>query len=208
MIELAINALQLKERQRTGWVLRGVDDPESVADHSWGTAFLSLLYADQAGVDVTEAVTIAEVHDLAESVTGDIATRVVSMSDPGIADGKRKREREAMEGLTGGFDENVRSRVLEVWEEYEEARTGVARFVRDMNLIDMCIQAFIYQRDERCLAGDGKENFPDFDGMDEFFATTAPRISTEVGATLFGEILDLYNKLPGVAHRGGFQLKP
>ena len=67
MIEAALNALGLKERVRTGWELRGVSAPESVADHAWGTAFLCLLYAGVAGVDGNRACQMAVVHDVHKS---------------------------------------------------------------------------------------------------------------------------------------------
>ncbi|RLM40517.1 HD domain-containing protein, partial [Haloarcula sp. Atlit-47R] len=35
---------ELKDELRTGWVLRNIDSPESVAAHTWGTASLCLLY--------------------------------------------------------------------------------------------------------------------------------------------------------------------
>ena len=47
---------RLKDEPRTGWKIRGVVEPESVADHSWATAPLCLLYADEADVDRDHAV--------------------------------------------------------------------------------------------------------------------------------------------------------
>lgn len=51
--------------------MRGVETPESVADHSWGTALLVLMCAP-AGLDVSRALAMATVHDLAEARVGDI----------------------------------------------------------------------------------------------------------------------------------------
>jgi len=36
----------LKNLPRTGWLLRGIKNPESVADHSYRTALLSMLLGD------------------------------------------------------------------------------------------------------------------------------------------------------------------
>jgi len=52
MIGLALEAYRLKDTVRAGWVLRGIRDPESVADHSWGTALLCMIYGPSAGIDV------------------------------------------------------------------------------------------------------------------------------------------------------------
>src|SRR5690606_5214441 len=74
-LTLAEAAFRLKDEARGGWLLRGVRDPESVAAHSWGTALLCLLYADDAGVDRDRAMVMALVHDLAEARTGDVVAR-------------------------------------------------------------------------------------------------------------------------------------
>ena len=61
--------------------------------------------------------------------------------------------------LIVGLDEDTRSRVLRLWNEYEDANTGTARFVRDMNLIDMCIQGYLYERDGRYRQSAGNEAY-------------------------------------------------
>jgi len=202
--------MQLKEEVRSGWVLRGVRMPESVADHSWATSYLCMVYADEAGVDRGRAVQIAVVHDLAEAITGDVATRVAAMGNQDVIARKRRREIAAMDELVGGAAGTAGSGsdIRELWDEYEEAATPVARFVRDMNLIDMCTQALVYEGGERYDPAMENANFPDFEGMDEFFATTRPRLSTAVGVRLFDELSARYTALDAVRERGGLRLPP
>lgn len=78
----------LKDVARSGWVLRGIERPESVADHSWGTAYLCLLLAP-AGIDRERSVAMALVHDLAEVETGDIPRRVAREAQPVSPEEKR-----------------------------------------------------------------------------------------------------------------------
>jgi len=192
-LELAYQAYHLKDEARAGWVLRRVHGPESVADHSWGTAFLCMLYAEQARVDPARSVMIALVHDIGEARTGDIATRV----DPDIRsvspEEKARLERDAVTGLTAGLPQST---VLELWEEYEESRSAEARFVRDMNLIDMCLQALLYEGSSR-YDGEkqGADNFPHFGRLDEFFETARPRITSETGRTLFEQVERRYREV-------------
>ena len=213
MLDSFIRALQLKDEVRSGWVLRGVRDPESVADHSWSTAYLCMLYAEEAGVDRARAAQMAVVHDLAEAITGDVATRVAAMDDPSVIAEKRRREVAAMDDLvrvgaggTGpasgpGSARDIRAR----WDEYEESGTPVALFVRDMNMIDMCAQALVYEGGGRYDPALENANFPEFEGMDEFFATTRPRLSTAVGKRLFAELIARYAELDAVRERGGLR---
>ena len=81
-LRCAYAALPLKDQPRTGWVQHGVGGAESVAAHSWGTAYLCLLFAEVAGVDRAKAVEIAVLHDLAEARTGDVAARLARRSLP------------------------------------------------------------------------------------------------------------------------------
>lgn len=208
MIEAVIDAYRLKDEVRTGWRMRGVSAPESVADHCWGTALLVLLYAEQAAVDRAVALEIATVHDLAEAITGDVATRVREMNDADVASAKREREERAIAELTAAYTPSAARRVRARWREYEARATPEARFVRDMNLVDMCVQAYRYEADERYDPDAPNADFPDYAGLDEFFATTRPRLTTNLGRELFTDLARRYAALPRVVARGGLRLDP
>jgi 5'-deoxynucleotidase YfbR-like HD superfamily hydrolase len=208
MLDSFIRALKLKDEIRSGWVLRGVTAPESVADHSWGTAYLCMLYAAEAQVDRARAVEMAVVHDLAEAITGDIATRVVAMSDADVIEAKQRRENAAMDELLVAESTGTAVELRRLWQEYEERTTSIAQFVRDMNMIDMCAQALVYEDGERYDPELENNNFPEFNGLDEFFATTRPRLATPVGRRLFDELGSRYSAIEQVRNRGGLYLKP
>ncbi|GGL47295.1 HD domain-containing protein [Halocalculus aciditolerans] len=184
-LERLLEVAALKDETRTGWALRGVANPESVAAHTWGVATLCLLYADEAGVDPDAACAMAVVHDLAEARTGDVPTRAADVEDGGASEereGKEAREREAMAGLLDPFEgEGIRER----WEAYEARDTALARFVKDMDLVDTCLQAVRYEREGRYPKDEANEHFDEYEDLDEFFATTAPRLRTGVGERLF-----------------------
>ncbi|WP_380681587.1 HD domain-containing protein [Salinigranum sp. GCM10025319] len=190
----ALDALEecfeLKDERRTGWQLRGVDDPESVAAHTWGVGLLCLAFAEDAGVDSDRALRLAVVHDLAEARTGDAPTRADPADEPITAEEKERRERAAMADLAGPFPA-----IGEAWAAYERRDTPEARFVKDMDLVDMCLQALVYERQGRYDA-DGEFD-SDYDRLDEFFATAEPRLSTEVGHELYDLIRAEYDALEG-----------
>lgn len=103
-LTLTETAFRLKDEPRGGWVLRGVSAPESVADHSWGTAFLCLLYAAEAGVDRDRAVAMALIHDLAEAETGDIVARADAADREVSGAAKAALESAVIDELLAGFD--------------------------------------------------------------------------------------------------------
>jgi len=206
-----LEALAAKEQPRTGWLLRGVRQPESVADHSWGTAYLCAIHAGPAGVDSGRAVAMAVIHDLAEAVTGDIPNRGASpehetahdTTDSGQDAGghgtgdalaehgsKAQAERAALSELVGELP--GKAEVEGLWEEYAAGATPTARFVRDMNLIDMCLQAYRYAQAERANPSD----------LWEFFESTAPRIATPFARSLYNRLRARYRDAYGPRGEG------
>ena len=189
-IEGLITALNLKDEKRTGWQLRNIEDPESVADHSWGVALLTLVYSEEVGINEEKALKMALVHDIAEAETGDFVTRKVDDKQEIEKEEKEKLEKEAVEKLSGLLGEELE----EIWMEYEERETDEAKFVKDMDLIDMCLTALKYEKENRYNPEEENEDFQEYENLDEFFATTKPRITTLKGQKLFQEIKDRYQK--------------
>ncbi|WP_267642450.1 HD domain-containing protein [Haloarchaeobius amylolyticus] len=190
-LEPLLSALALKDETRTGWQLRGVVAPESVAAHSWGVAYLTLLFAEQAGVDPDRALRLAVVHDVAEAETGDWATRADETVDSYDPAEKEAAETAAAADLLAGFEH-----AHDAWAEYEARATPEARFVKDMDLVDMCLQAVVYEREDRYEPGDA-EAFAEYDHLDEFFATAEPRLNTEFGRELFEAAKEAYEAVRG-----------
>lgn len=192
------DAWKLKDEIRTGWTIRGVPHPESVADHSWGTAMLVALFAEEAGVDRGRALEIALVHDLAEARTGDIPTRVRPEDRPTTPEDKRAKEYAAIDAMLAPLEDPVPKQWIRGrFSEYEERRTPESLFVADMNLIDMVLQALIYKRAGRYdrLSDALDINKGEFPGLSEFFATAEPRLSTDIGRRLFSAVQSAYQEL-------------
>ena len=146
-VEFARLIGKLKTTPRTGWVRRGVPRYESVADHSWRVATLSLLlFGRDDKIDANKCIQMALVHDLAECLVGDIAPDDnVSKAD------KEQMEHDAMEqiALTLGQscpNNEARQRVLDLFQEYEQRETKESRAVKDLDLLDMIIQADEYEQ--------------------------------------------------------------
>ena len=227
-LALAYAAYRLKDEPRVGWVMHGVAGPESVAAHSWGTAYLCLLFAADAGVDLGRALAIALVHDLAEATTGDFAARAAATDRPVSEAEKARLERDAIavlhdvaEAETGDIaaradaadrdlDEAEKARreraaiarllpdevadLRALWLAYEERADAEAVFVRDMNLIDMCLQALLYEREARY---DADVQVPSEGGhrhLDEFFLSAEWRLEGEVAKRLFDSVRLEYEK--------------
>jgi putative hydrolase of HD superfamily len=134
----------LKGTKRTGWILRGLTDVESVADHSWRMALMVLLLGSSAGIDSQRAMSIAVVHDLAEALVGDIAP------GQGVDKAtKRLLEADAINSIVGHMSADnapLGQHVRDLWLEYEAAQTAEAVFVKDVDKLEMILQAREYER--------------------------------------------------------------
>ncbi|MEZ4316113.1 MAG: HD domain-containing protein [Myxococcota bacterium] len=135
MRDALLEAFALKAVDRAGWVRAGVDGPESVAAHSWGISLLVLLMLP-AGLDRERALVYAVLHDLAEAWVGDVTPH------DDVPD-KHAREDAAMVA----FCERVaRPDLLAAWRAYEAQADPEARFVKQLDRLDMGLQAALYSR--------------------------------------------------------------
>jgi len=142
-LQLLFDAHRLKRIPRTGWVMRGVTDAESVADHSFGVAFISLVLAEVVDqpLDRAKLMTIALLHDLAEGVIGDLPTPATVHFPPGAKrDAEMRALRELLHDVPGAEHWHT------WWQEFEDGTSVEGRLVRDADRLDMLIQAHAYEQ--------------------------------------------------------------
>lgn len=129
----------MKQTERTGWVEVGVYQPESVADHTFRTTLLCMLYADIEALDPIKLMRMALIHDLPEAVIGDLTP---SQKTPET----KEKEEKAINQILGLLPKKQRENYLAIWNEYEEGRTREAKAVQQLEKIEMALQAKEYQK--------------------------------------------------------------
>ncbi len=135
---------QLKTMPRSGWLQSGIDEVgvESIAAHSYGMSILILSLrsaAQAAGVNVERALNMALVHDIAESIVGDMTPHDnVSEGDKYVA------EAAALEEIVKNVQQGDYFRDL--WEDFESIKSPEAKFVKRIDKLDMLIQAYLYEK--------------------------------------------------------------
>ncbi len=143
VLDLLTRTARLKHLPRTGWLMRGVNTPESIAAHSHGVSLITLLLLDRIDepLDRDRALSMAVLHDLPEAVMGDIPTPAARHLPDGA---KTAAETGIFEEMTAETDTTNRWQGL--WREFTAAETPEARLVRDADKLDMFLQALLYQR--------------------------------------------------------------
>jgi len=142
LIQFFIMSGKLKAEMRRGWVKKlGMKHPESVADHSYRTALMAMVISDSRGLNTGRAMRLALLHDLPEAIVGD--------ATPGERSGARKSalETKAMEEIISDFPKDAKDLYRGVWREYLEGATKEARLVRQLDKLEMAIQAWEYAND-------------------------------------------------------------
>ena len=129
----------LKRTQRSGWVNVGISQPESIADHTFRTAFLCMLYADMEGLDPLKMLRMALIHDLAEAVIGDLMPSQKTKES-------KENEETAMHNILALLPEMQSENYLDVWDEYQRGETSEARALQQLDKLEMALQAREYEK--------------------------------------------------------------
>ncbi len=136
---------KLKKIERTGWVTwANVQNPESVAEHIFRTAILGLIIADMKKLDTEKVVRMCLIHDLPEAIIGDWDPK--AKKKLGMEKWKAK-EKEAVNRLLSLLPENSKQKYVDAWNEFEGMKTEESKVVKQLDRLEMIIQALEYLED-------------------------------------------------------------
>jgi putative hydrolase of HD superfamily len=139
LLDLLLELETLDRVPRSGYALRGIADPESVAEHLGHLATLVwLLSFEEPDLDAARAVEIALVHDLAELRVGDLPRTASDYFPPEV---KHDAERRAAADLLAP----AHPRALERYREYDRKASREARFVAACDKLQLMLKASVYE---------------------------------------------------------------
>src|SRR3989344_8857222 len=143
MVKFLQQANKLKILKRAGWVKLNIENPESVADHTYRTAMMAIVLCPPE-LDKGKVLKMAIIHDLAETVVGDIITN--HNDTPEFKKAKHEKEKRAMRDIVKDLYKETAHELISVWDEFEEQKTGEARFAKELDKLEMVFQAFEYEK--------------------------------------------------------------
>lgn len=140
----------LTKLPRTGWVQRGVENPETVAEHTLSLRRLGKTLGEFSDTERKELLDMLEVHDWPEAVqgdevilnNGDTETYALLMST------KFEKEQHALRSICEklGDDGNT---IFNLWLRFETSDDTVATFARQLDKYQAVEQALIYEKEQR-----------------------------------------------------------
>jgi putative hydrolases of HD superfamily len=132
----------LKRIKRSGWTHKSnIESPESIADHSYSMCVMSMVLAEILNLDTEHIMKMVNLHDLAESLVGDYTPDKIS------AEKKEVLENKAMKKIISKLPSALRENYLDIWNEYNDNITDNAKFVHNLDKLEMALQAKEYEFD-------------------------------------------------------------
>lgn len=162
---------KLKRVKRTGWVIKKVKDPESVAEHIFRMAILAMILSTKFNLDQLKVLKMVLIHDLGEAEIGDLV-KIPKYSKESI-ESIRKKERKAMVNILSELDNG--DDYVAIYDEYEKKESKEARFVKQVDKLEVLLQALEYEKEQAV-------------DLQEFFDIQKPMMVDEFFKELFKEI--------------------
>lgn len=126
-----------KRSPREGWQRVGVRNPESIAEHTAICAQIAFVLAKMEGADAKQAVVLALFHDIGEIRAGDDDLMAQIYHDKNGAETKAR-----MAQIEELF---LKDEFSKIFGELDEKNTKEAIIVKDADLLELAIQAKVYE---------------------------------------------------------------
>lgn len=135
----------LQELKRTGWIDRGVENPESVKEHTESLIALAIELEELLTKEEFEGlVEMLEIHDWPEAIHGD---EVILELDPddrkALKEVKFENERKALEGICADLENG--NEIMSLWLRFETSDDPAAVFGRELDKYQAVEKALEYE---------------------------------------------------------------
>lgn len=162
LLNFLVEAGKLKKMPRMGWVLRGIKNPETIADHTFRTALMAWILAEKKKLNIVKVLKMTLIHDLCEVYAGDTTPfdlilqkkkgkkiynewpRLSKKEKEKFSLNKYKKEDKALRKLVSKLSLPSKKEIIGLWNEYEKGSTHEGRFVRQLDRVENLLQALEY----------------------------------------------------------------
>ena len=166
--------LELKNVPRQGWKEKlEIGNPESVADHSYSTSVMSMILSDIEGLNTEKIIKMALLHDLAESIIGDITPKHITKKE------KITKENHAINQILKNLPNEIAKPYFEIWNDYQKKSSKEAVLLHEIDKLEMAFQAKFYQDN-----GISKEK------MKTFFDTAKTEVKNKNLCSILSNIIE------------------
>jgi putative hydrolase of HD superfamily len=148
---------RLQALKRTGWVRRGVNNPESVQEHS--VACRSLVISEINSLtefsakEKEQLLDMLEIHDWAESdpTVGDLVILKTNADRETLRKEKSRLELEAITKICGKLG-NKGKIILELWKRFEDGQSPLSSFANQVDKLQAMEKALEYEQEGQTVS--------------------------------------------------------
>jgi len=170
---------KIKRVKRSGWVREGINNPESVADHSYRVSVMAMIFGKKLDVNTDKLIKMALAHDLGEGLTGDVVDQRGLKTDTKF---KEEKDKEKIEKIKKIFvTTNEGSELSSLQEESLKMESEEAKILKQLDGLEMAIQALEYEEETN-------------KDLSEFFENATMRIENEYLKNLLEAVKSLRPK--------------
>lgn len=136
---------QLATIERTGWVMRGVVEPETVQQHTLELLRIAEEIPAFAAYHSTGLREMLEIHDWPEAIVGDeVILEHDEVTKQQLKADKHRREAAALVSITAALG-SIGEEIRELWDRYEAGVDETARVAKEIDKYQAVEQALIYE---------------------------------------------------------------
>ncbi|MGQ0841333.1 HD domain-containing protein [Actinokineospora sp.] len=128
----------LKNIPRSGWLLLGIAQPETVAEHSFRVGLVGIALAGLEGADPGRTAALCLMHDVHETRIGDVPSVGRAYVTTAVPEAVTAHQ-------TSGMPDEIAKVFQEITAEYEATETLESRVAHDADKIETLLQAAEYE---------------------------------------------------------------
>lgn len=128
----------LKHIPRAGWLLLGIPQPETVAEHSFRVGLVGIALAAMEGADPGRTAALCLMHDVHETRIGDVPSVGRAYVTTAVPEAVTAHQ-------TSGMPDEIAKTFQELTAEYEATETLESRVAHDADKIETLLQAAEYE---------------------------------------------------------------
>jgi putative hydrolase of HD superfamily len=137
----------LTKLERRGWVTRGFENPETVAEHTSSLRSLAMTIPGLGNEEREELLDILEIHDWAESIVGDEVAVIDNKDDPALKAAKFEKEMKAVEEICGKLGDKGKV-IMDLWKRYENGLDPIAKLAKELDKYQAVEMALKYEKSQ------------------------------------------------------------
>lgn len=164
LLNFLLEVGKLKEKERRGWIIHQIKNPETTAEHIFRMAIIAWIIGKRKKLNLERVIKMALIHDLCEVYAPDLTpydpllpkdhkkTMEVLKRWPKFTPslkvktykGKYKSEIRALNKLISKLPSSLKSEIKNLWLDYEKGLTKEGRFVKQADKVENFLQGMEY----------------------------------------------------------------